>query len=121
MHLTSRNGLHIRKLRIIRTTVERRPNVESAVQSIDRAQHHNMDRVVISKRVLDRLIRAKVEMVDDCAGVNALPVVVKTTAQTRGCNWMIPGWTGDQEFVSRCNRKIRNYLEFLRAQFNVSD
>ena len=36
-----------------------------------------MDRVLISKRVLDRLIRAKLEMIDDCSGVNALPVIVK--------------------------------------------
>ena len=80
-----------------------------------------MDRVLISKRVLDRLIRAKLEMIDDCAGVNALPVVVKPNASTRGCNWTVPGWTGDSDFVNRCNRKMKSYLEFLRGQFNVAE
>jgi hypothetical protein len=79
-----------------------------------------MDRVTISKRVLDRLIRAKMEMIDDCSGVTALPVVVKERPG-RGCNWMIPGWTGDADFVNRCNRKMKAYLEFLRGQFNVAD
>lgn len=80
-----------------------------------------MDRVLISKRVLDRLIRAKLEMMDDCAGVNALPVVVKPQHSGRGCNWSVPGWTGDGDYVDRCNRKMRSYLEFLRGQFNVSE
>jgi hypothetical protein len=80
-----------------------------------------MERVMISKRVLDRLIRAKLEMLDECVGVTALPVVLKREANPRGCNWMIPGWTGDAEFVNQCNRKIRNYLEFLRGQFNVTE
>ena len=79
-----------------------------------------MERVVISKRVLDRLIRAKLEMLEECEGVNALPVVVNARAG-RGCNWTIPGWTGEVDFVNRCNRKIRSYLEFLRGQFNVSE
>jgi hypothetical protein len=79
-----------------------------------------MDRVTISRRVLDRLIRAKMEMIDDCGGVNALPVVVKERPG-RGCNWTIPGWTGDADFVNRCNRKMKTYLEFLRGQFNVAD
>lgn len=80
-----------------------------------------MDRVVISRRVLDRLIRAKLEMMDDCSGVNAMPVVIRTKPPGSGCNWVIPGWTGEAAFVERCNRKIRNYLDFLRAQFNVAD
>ena len=80
-----------------------------------------MDRVVISKRVLDRLIRAKLEMIEDCGGVAALPVVVSRPNGGQGCNWVIPGWTGDQEFVNRCSDRMRSYLEFLRGQFNVAD
>jgi hypothetical protein len=80
-----------------------------------------MDRVVISRRVLDRLIRAKLEMMEDCHGVTALPVVVKTKPAGRGCNWTIPGWTGEQALVDRCNQRVRGYLDFLRAQFNVAD
>lgn len=80
-----------------------------------------MDRVVISKRVLDRLIRAKLEMINDCGGVTALPVVVSPRPSHLGCNWSIPGWTGEQDLVNRCNEKMRGYLEFLRGQFNVGD
>jgi len=80
-----------------------------------------MDRVLISKRVLDRLIRAKLEMIDDCSGVNALPVVVKPQHSGRGCNWTVPGWTGDVAFVDRCNKQMKSYLEFLRGQFNVAE
>jgi hypothetical protein len=80
-----------------------------------------MDRVLISKRVLDRLIRAKLETIDDCAGINALPVVVKPEHSGRGCNWMVPGWTGEVDFVARCNKKMKSYLEFLRGQFNVQE
>lgn len=79
-----------------------------------------MERVVISKRVLDRLIRAKLAMLEECAGVNALPVVVKTTSG-RGCNWSVPGWTGEALFVDKCQRKMKTYLEFLRGQFDVTD
>ena len=79
-----------------------------------------MERVTISKRVLDRLIRAKLEMIDDCSGVSALPVVVRRQ-ESRGCNWSVPGWTGEADFVNRCNRKMKSYLEFLRGQFNVVD
>lgn len=80
-----------------------------------------MDRVVISKRVLDRLIRAKLEMIEDCGNVSALPVVINQRPGCPGCNWVIPGWTGDREFVNRCSEKMRGYLEFLRGQFNVAD
>jgi hypothetical protein len=79
-----------------------------------------MDRVLISRRVLDRLIRAKLEMIEDCSGVSALPVVVRPRIG-RGCNWTVPGWTGDVDFVNRCNSKMRSYLEFLRGQFNVAE
>ena len=79
-----------------------------------------MDRVTISKRVLDRLIRAKLEMIDECAGVTALPVVVRPRAG-RGCNWTVPGWTGEEQFVHRCNEKMKTYLDFLRGQFNVGE
>jgi hypothetical protein len=79
-----------------------------------------MDRVVISKRVLDRLIRAKLEQIEDCGGVQPLPVVVRPL-QGRDCNWMIPGWTGEVDFVNRCNRRMKAYLEFLRGQFNIGE
>jgi hypothetical protein len=78
-----------------------------------------MDRVVISRRVLDRLIRAKLEQLDECLGVNALPVVTRSRPG-RGCNWLVPGWTGEAANVNRCSERMQNYLDFLRGQFDIS-
>ena len=79
-----------------------------------------MERVVISKRVLDRLIRAKLTQLDDCSGVQAMPVVERRR-HGRGCNWTVPGWTGEAQFVTRCADKMKSYLEFLRGQFDIAD
>jgi hypothetical protein len=79
-----------------------------------------MERVMISKRVLDRLIRAKLAQLQECEGVNALPVVAQSPSG-RGCNWAIPGWTGEVAYVETCQLKMKTYLEFLRGQFNVSE
>lgn len=79
-----------------------------------------MDRVVISKRVLDRLIRAKLMQLEQCLQVQPLPV----TASPRngaGCNWMIPGWTGDLAAVGTCTAQMQGYLDFLRGQFDIVD
>ena len=79
-----------------------------------------MERVKISKRILDRLIRAKLVQLDDCLGVNALPVVVRERTG-KDCNWTIPGWTGDAHIVGRCRDRMTTYIDFLRGQFNISD
>lgn len=79
-----------------------------------------MKRVVISRRILDRLVRAKVGQLDECSGVQPLPVVMKPRAND-SCNWAIPGWTGDGDRVGRCKDKMRNYLEFLQAQFDIAE
>jgi hypothetical protein len=79
-----------------------------------------MDRVVISKRVLDRLIRAKLMQLDDCLEVQPLPVVC-APRNGAGCNWAIPGWTGDVSAVGSCTEKMESYLDFLRGQFDVVD
>ena len=81
-----------------------------------------MDRVVISKRVLDRLIRAKLMQVDTCREVQPLPVVASVrNGNNGGCNWTIPGWTGDASSVGHCTAKMETYLEFLRGQFDIVD
>jgi hypothetical protein len=79
-----------------------------------------MERVTISKRILDRLIRAKLVQIEGCQGVNALPVMVKG-APDNGCIWTIPGWTGEAQAIDRCHDKMKTYIEFLRGQFNVSE
>jgi hypothetical protein len=78
-----------------------------------------MDRVVISKRVLDRLIRAKLMQLDDCVEVQPLPVVA-APRNGAGCNWTIPGWTGDLGTVGHCTARMQAYLEFLRGQFDIT-
>lgn len=79
-----------------------------------------MKRVTISKRVLDRLIRAKLIQLDDCLGVHVLPVSIRHQADSQ-CNWTIPGWTGDAQVVDRCQERMKVYLEFLQGQFDISD
>ena len=79
-----------------------------------------MGRVTINKKVLDRLILAKVEGTSDCMGVRPLPVV-RTPRDPSGCNWAVPGWTGENGHVTDCVEKIRAYLQFLRTQFDVPE
>jgi hypothetical protein len=38
-----------------------------------------------------------------------------------GPNWMIPGWTGDSDAVSRCTERIAEYLRVLRSQFDIPE
>ena len=38
-----------------------------------------------------------------------------------GCNWMIPGWTGDARLVESCVEQIADYLRFLRDQFDIPE
>lgn len=80
----------------------------------------DMDRVVISKRVLDRLIRAKLMQLGECLEVQPLPVI-GSPRNGSGCNWMIPGWTGDVGAVGVCTAQMQGYLEFLRGQFDIVD
>ncbi|HET9651423.1 MAG TPA: hypothetical protein VFP36_04505 [Usitatibacter sp.] len=75
---------------------------------------------MISKRILDRLIRAKLVQLDSCAGVQVLPVVV-SRGSGNGCNWTVTGWTGDAQIVDRCRDKMRGYLEFLQGQFDITE
>lgn len=79
-----------------------------------------MKRVVVSKRILDRLIRAKLVQLDGCTGVQVLPVVVNRPS-SNGCNWTVTGWTGDAQIVDRCQEKMRVYLEFLQGQFDITE
>ncbi len=79
-----------------------------------------MSRAIIGKPILDTLIRAKVAHVRDCAGVEPMPVAWRTR-DADGCNWTIPGWSGEQRRVSRCLEEMHRYLRFLRTQFNIPE
>ena len=77
-----------------------------------------MARAVISKTVIDSLIRSKLASMDGCTQVEALPVAWNENAMS-GCNWVVPGWVGDSTRVRGCVEKIGNYLTFLQAQFDI--
>ena len=75
-------------------------------------------RAIISKNVLDGLIRAK--LTEHCANVDPLPVIWRRPVNG-GCNWVVPGWTGDSHSVQRCVDLIGDYLRVLRAQFDIPE
>ncbi len=76
-----------------------------------------MSKAIVSKDVLDTLIRAKVSSIARCAAVTPMPVA--RTANGSGCNWEVPGWTGETQAVARCIEEIRQYLQMLRSQFDI--
>ncbi|HZZ91053.1 MAG TPA: hypothetical protein VFE23_00730 [Usitatibacter sp.] len=79
-----------------------------------------MLRAVVSKRLLDRMIRDKLKRVLECAEVDPLPVVWRERLGME-CNWEVPGWTGASNAVKRCSHSMRPYLEFLGDQFDIPD
>jgi len=72
----------------------------------------------ISGPVLDRLIKEKMARTTECDGVAAMPVI---RVDGRAANWRVPGYTGDVRRIPRCEAAIRDYLEFLASQFDLSD
>jgi hypothetical protein len=79
-----------------------------------------MAKATISKRVLDTLIRAKLARIESCAKIEPLPVAWRQR-DGNGCNWEIPGWTGESRRVTSCVDQLRDYLSFLREQFDVPE
>jgi hypothetical protein len=77
------------------------------------------ERAVISKHLLDELIRAKLEGIP-CRGVDPLPVAWRTRANGN-CNWVVPGWTGDSDAINRCMQDMAEYLRILRTQFDIPE
>jgi hypothetical protein len=79
-----------------------------------------MLRAVVSKRLLDRMIRDKVRKLIECENVDALPVVWRERLGLE-CNWEVPGWSGASEAVKRCTASMTPYLEFLGSQFDIPE
>ena len=79
-----------------------------------------MARSLVSKQVLDQLIRAKLVEERICAGVKPLPVAWRRPVNGN-CNWAIPGWTGESAAVLACTERMRAYLQDLRYQFDIPD
>ena len=79
-----------------------------------------MARATIPKPVLETLIRAKLADMQRCAQIKPLPVSWVPN-RSNGCNWTIPGWTGDARVVSDCVERLGPYLELLRSQFKIPE
>lgn len=79
-----------------------------------------MSRAIVSKPILDTLIRAKLANVNGCRSVEPLPIAWRAP-DGQGCNWTVPGWAGPAPEVTRCIALIESYLRFLRDQFNVPE
>jgi len=80
-----------------------------------------MAKATISKRVLDTLIRAKLARLENCDKIEPLPVAWRKRGDPDGCNWEIPGWTGESRHVDGCLSQLRDYLHFLSEQFDVPE
>lgn len=79
-----------------------------------------MARATIPNPVLDTLIRAKLADLQRCSEIEPLPVSW-VASRGNGCNWTIPGWTGDARRVRDCTEQLGPYLELLRSQFNIPE
>ena len=79
-----------------------------------------MLRAIVSKRLLDRMIRERVRSVQQCEGVDPLPVVWRERLGVE-CNWEVPGWTGANGAAKRCAQNMSAYLDFLAEQFDIPD
>lgn len=75
-------------------------------------------RAIISKNMLDGLIRAK--LLEECKNVDPMPVIWRQPVNG-GCNWVIPGWTGDSQAVQGCVDRMGDYLRILRTQFDIPE
>jgi hypothetical protein len=80
----------------------------------------DMPRALVSRTVLDALIRNKLANTLACDGVEALPVVVDG-ARTAGCNWKVPGWTGAATRLHACRDQVESYVRFLATQFDIPE
>ena len=77
-----------------------------------------MPRALVSRTVLDALIRNKLANTPGCEGVEALPVVLDES-RAAGCNWKVPGYTGDAARLATCRDQLESYVRFLGSQFDI--
>ena len=78
-----------------------------------------MLRAVVAQRVIDRLIREKVN--ESCReGASALPIVWRLRMALE-CNWEVPGWSGPPTACNACQSRVEAYLRLLESQFDIPD
>jgi hypothetical protein len=76
---------------------------------------------VISKRDLDALIRMHLANIyEDCENVAPMPVVWRARGRS-GCNWAVPGWSGESDSVQRCVDRLRLQLRALRTAYDIPE
>lgn len=98
------------------------PAMVPAVQRASLSRREPMRRVAISKHTLDQLIRAKMDDLGECHGARPMPVQRRAGAPNgNGCNWMLPGFVGEEAVVRRCQDRMARYLELLRSEFDIAD
>jgi hypothetical protein len=77
-----------------------------------------VSRAVVTKKVIDRLIREK--LLDVCGGrATALPIVWRKPLAFE-CNWEVPGWEGDRAALDKCRPLIEPYVQLLCSQFDIA-
>lgn len=79
-----------------------------------------MLRAIVSKRVIDRLLRARAEEMPECGGAQPKPVVWRERVGY-ACNWEIPGWEGEHSRIAQCRRTMGSYIQLLESQFDIPD
>ena len=76
-----------------------------------------MLRAIVAKRVIDRLIREKVN--ESCGSAVVAQPIVWRLPTTVECNWEVPGWSGVDGAVNTCRVRVESYLRLLESQFDI--
>lgn len=77
-------------------------------------------KTVISRPILDAMIRRKLAVIAGCGNVQALPVI-HSDRGIAGSNWIVPGFVGDLQASDPCKRQLGPYLAFLAQQFDIPE
>ena len=78
-----------------------------------------MKRAMVSKYILDEMIRARIGDAA-CMGVKPMPVSWRPRVG-ESCNWEVAGWIGEAPSVRACTERLSEYLRSLRSQFDIPD
>jgi len=79
-----------------------------------------MQKVVVSRQVLDQMIRSALAGIGECTGVKPMPVT-PCPRKANGANWTLPGWTGDSGAVRVCQERMDSYLKLLGTRFEIPE
>ena len=82
------------------------------------------EKAIVSRRVLDQMIRAAMANAKECEGIEPMPIVWRPrngNGNGNGSNWSIPGWMGDAHGVRLCQQRLEAYLRLLASRFDIPD